>query len=66
MTTNKHSYPDLEVDPYKKTSPGLHELTRVNSGQPEKIIKKISEVLIFHMKKLRNKIHVNIDYTCYK
>jgi len=37
---------DIEVDPTKKLGPELHGSTRKN--------KKIFQVLIFHMKKLRN------------
>jgi hypothetical protein len=46
--------PDPRVNPAKGSGHGLHELTRVNLGQPEKIKNKIFEVLIFHMKKIRN------------
>ena len=42
--------PDLGVDPAKGPGPGLHGLTWVN---PKKL-KKIFEVLIFYMKKLKN------------
>jgi len=39
----------LVVDPVKGLGPGLHGLTQVN---PEKL-KKIFEILIFYMKKLK-------------
>ena len=57
----------LGIDPVKKSDFKFYGLIRVNLGQPKstrKNLKKIFKILIFHMKKLRKKIHMNIGYTC--
>jgi len=47
----KHGYQTRpRVDSVKKLGPELHGLTRVNPVQPKKNLKKIFEILIFHMK----------------
>jgi len=50
MQSNIVIKPGLRVDPTKKSGPGSRWLTQVNS----KKLKKIFEILIFHMKKLKN------------
>jgi hypothetical protein len=46
--------PGSGIDLLKRLDPGLHGLTRINLDQPGKVKKKIFEISIFHIKKLRN------------